>query len=741
MSTPQNGQEPAPSDPWGDVALGVVKLAGVILLAVVALPLVVPGVAIAATHWLGPTKARYWLVPRWWVPVAVVGAVSVAVVLVWETVQLVAWATSPAGAEHFTGGIGQWGPATWSAAAPWLALNLALGVLLIPGVWSWNRRRLACRVYMRQIDDVVRQEQIERARITAEDWTAALRAGVRMDPRTGTFARRRRRPRLTGPRELRRGSWALGLVTRPTVRTWRERTSDRRTAPDWTDAAGRWLVMPAVASAVRALLIAESGTGKTVLLGLIIRAAAAMGWPVVMIDAKGDPADAHELSRVLGASGRTVAVGPRWNLFSGTAEQITEKLMRLLPPGEGAARHYSDEARGILGMIQAKTPLRSIEDLAQRLRNPAPHVRDEHDQAQVNTIVDSRTKETAGGRVAKSLAVALRPLAPYLAADGWTYEKPGADVVVVPLTPVDTAQARLGDLMLMDLRQYMADRLRRGDKRPALLIVDEFPQLVTEDTDPGDVAAALFETARSAGLGLILAGQSVAGLSGDEAMRQRALSSGAGLIVGRSKDPEAVVQLAGTVMRMEASGEAHSGELRSGRAQHTYVIPPQVVREAWDGRFWLIHRGAIAPFRVLPPAPDQVEGTNQEPIPAPAPAPAGTVVEPAAGGDELHDDEASKATAVEALAEAGEAPAPAETADVDALAGDPYAGLVYEPAGEDAPPVDEAQPLDVDAAPAAEADEPAAEREPEPATAAPAPRPAPRRGFSAARRTTTKQGD
>jgi len=698
----------------------VVKAAAILALAVVALPLVVPALALQVAHWYGPTKARYWIVPRGWVPLATAGVVAVVAVLTWEVVQLVAWGTSPAGAEHFTGGIGAWWPTTWRAALPWLVLNLALGVLLIPAAWSWSRRRLAHKVYMRQIDDVVRQEQIERARITAEDWTAAKRAGVRMDPRTGTFARRRRRPHLTGPRKLRRGAWALGLVTRPTVRTWRERTSDRRTAPDWTDAAGRWLIMPAVASAVRALLIAESGTGKTVLLTLMIRAAAAMGWPAVMIDAKGNPRDADELAAVLRAHGLTVAVGPKWNLFSGSAEQITEKLMRLLPPGEGAARHYSDEARGILGMIQERTPLRSIEDLADRLRNPAPHVRDKADLAHVNAIVDSRTKETAAGRVAKSLAVALRPLAPYLAADGWTYENPGAHVVVVPLTPVDTAQARLGDLMLMGLRQFMADRLRRGDQRPVLLIVDEFPQLVTADTDPGDVAAALFETARSAGLGLILAGQSVAGLSGDEAMRQRALSSGAGLIIGRSKDPEAVVQLAGTVMRMEASGEAHSGELRSGRAQHTYVIPPQVVREAWDGRFWLIHRGAIAPFRVLPPAPADAQ---ERPSPTDAPAPAGTVDEPARVV-ELHD-EADETAAVEVLAEAGETPAVDEPAD-------PYAGLVYVPDDEDAPPVDEAAPHDVDEAPAV------VERRP--ATAAASPRPAPR-GFSATRRTTTKQGD
>ncbi len=207
-------------------------------------------------------------------------------------------------------------------------------------------------------------------------------------------------------------------------------------------------------------------------------------------------------------------------------------------------------------------------------------------------------------------------------------------------------------------------------------------------------------------------------------MRQRALSSGAGLIVGRSKDPEAVVQLAGTVMRMEASGEAHSGELRSGRAQHTYVIPPQVVREAWDGRFWLIHRGAIAPFRVLPPAPagNQVAAEDQAQRPADAPAPAGTIDAAPAVVDEVHDAE-PEAAAVEALAEAGETSTP----------GDPYAGLVYEPSDDDAPPVDEAPPVDVD--------EPAAqpEREPEPAAAVPAPRPAPR-GFSATRRPTTKQG-
>ncbi|MDJ0379238.1 hypothetical protein QMF22_17335, partial [Cryobacterium sp. PH31-L1] len=60
------------------------------------------------------------------------------------------------------------------------------------------------------------------------------------------------------------------------------------------------------------------------------------------------------------------------------------------------------------------------------------------------------------------------------------------------------------------------------------------------------------------------------------------------------------VKYAGTVMRMESAGRATGEELGSARAQHTYVIPPQDVREAADGAFWIVQGGAIAPFRALP---------------------------------------------------------------------------------------------------------------------------------------------
>jgi hypothetical protein len=318
-----------------------------------------------------------------------------------------------------------------------------------------------------------------------------------------------------------------------------------------------------------------------------------------MLDAKGDPDDAEKLVALATSYGRTSAVGGPWNPFDGTAEQITAKLMRLIPPPDGANQHYLDEIRGVLQAVQDQSPIAGVEDLRERLTNPNPYVRDNYDFGMVTRLVD-RTGETAGMRALQSLMVALRPLERWISNDGWSYSSPKAALTVVPLSPVDEAQARLGDLLMLDVRNFIARRLESRDKTPALVIVDEFPQLVTGAQDPGDTASSLFETARSAGMGLVLAVQSPAGVSNDDTRRRRALTSGAALIFGRSKDPEDIVKYAGTVMRMEAAGRATGEELGTARAQHSFVIPPQDVREASAGSYWIVQGGAIAPFRSLP---------------------------------------------------------------------------------------------------------------------------------------------
>ncbi|GAA0990090.1 type IV secretory system conjugative DNA transfer family protein [Subtercola frigoramans] len=589
-------QQPV-SDPVTDLAGAAIKVVVVALIVLIALPLLIPVGASRLTGDVLATKSRFWTVTRWQWLINTLGILIVLALLTVEGILLAGWVSSGAAAAFVTADGWQW--QLLPMFGPWALVNFLFGVLLLPAAWSLSRRRIARLVRTRRISDVVRQERIEAARKRASDSSAARRIGVKLEGDTGRIVGASKRI-TTGPLPVGGGRQAFGIVNRVTVRTFADRFYDVRRVRDWVDDTGRHLVLPTTSSAVRALLIAESGSGKTVLINDLVLCALEYGWPVFVIDAKGDPADAEDLVNVARSYGRTAVAGGVWDLFNGTADQVTAKLMRLMPVPDGANQHYLDEIRGVLQAVQDQTPIRSVPDLRDRLTNPAPHVRDQYDLGMVNKAVDRATGATAGARALQSLLVALRPLERWLGEDGWSYDKPKADVTVIPLTPVDDAQARLGDLLLLDLRNFLSTRLERRDKYPVVVIVDEFPQLVTGAQDPGDTAGSLFETARSAGVGLVLATQSPAGLSNDEVRRRRALTSGAALIFGRSKDPEDVVKYAGTVIRMESSGLATGEELGTARAQHSYLIPPQDVREAADGAFWLVQGGAIAPFRALP---------------------------------------------------------------------------------------------------------------------------------------------
>lgn len=587
--------EQGSGDATSDVVAALLKVAFGVLLALVLLPLIIPWLVVKTSGMIFATKTRFWMTrPRRGL-YNVLGVVVVLVLVIVEGLLLWQWIAAGQARTFFDAD--DWAAQLLPTFGGWALANLLSGVLLVPVAMSRHRRRILALVRNRRIPDVLMQTRIEQARKRADDLLSAASIGVTLDAETG---------RITGTTEdattapLQTGDHqAFGIVRRPTVKNLAEHFYDARRVPDWITDDARLVVLPKSAAAVRALLLAESGTGKTVLLDDAILCALEYGWPVVFIDAKGDPEDAEKLAKLAVFQGHTASVGGGWDLFNGSADQVTAKLMRLMPVADGANQHYLDEVRGVLQAVQDQTSISSVDDLRERLLRPAEYVRDQYDLQMVNHKVD-RDGTTAGQRALQSLLVALRPLERWLDDEGWSYGSPRADLTIVPLSPVDDAQARLGDLLLMDLRNYLSTRLERRDKSPMLLIVDEFPQLVTGTSDPGDTAGSLFETARSAGVGLILAAQSTAGVSNDEVRRRRALSSGAALIFGRSKDPEDVVQFAGTVMQMEASGAAGGEELRSARAQHTYVVPPQDVREASAGSFWIVQGGAIAPFRALP---------------------------------------------------------------------------------------------------------------------------------------------
>ncbi|MGV8970709.1 MAG: hypothetical protein ACOH10_00175 [Rhodoglobus sp.] len=610
MSNNEHSASASVSDPLGDALSRLIGGLLMVAVGLVALPLLVPFAANAMVSDMIATKTRFWMVWRWQWLANTLGVLIVTTLITVEVWVLAGWVQSGGAAVFFAG---DWLAQLLPTFGPWAAINLVSGVLLLPAAWSKRRRKIAERVRTRRINNVLSQERIEAARKRAADSAAARRIGVKLDSDTGRISGVTSTV-LTVPHPV-AGRQSFGFTNLATVRTLADRFHDTRKMRDWVDPSGDFIVLPEASSSVRALIIAESGSGKTVLINGLVLCALQAGWPVFVLDAKGDPADAEDLVALARSHGHTAETGGVWDLFNGTAEQVTSKLMRLMPPADGANQHYLDEIRGVLQAVQDAGPIRSVADLRERLTDPGPYVRDQFDLMIVNQSVD-RNGTTAGSRALHSLLVALRPLEKFISEDGWSYARPPAAVTVISLSPVDDAQARLGDLLMLDLRNFLAARLSARDKTPVVVIVDEFPQLVTAGQDPGDTAGSLFETARSAGVGLVLATQSPAGLSNDETRRRRALTSGAALIFGRSKDPEDVVKYAGTVLRMESSTRTGGDEQGTARAQHAFVIPPQDVREAADGAFWLVQAGAIASFRALPHA--TITPAVPEPVPTPA---------------------------------------------------------------------------------------------------------------------------
>jgi hypothetical protein len=605
---------------------------------------VVPMLVNALTPPIVPTKVRYWVVPRWWTGI-VAGTLAIATgVAVWEVLHAPAW---------FAARVGGGGDVTdWLAQSlPFWVVNVAAGVLLIPAGWAWKRRRIARAVSRRQIDDVYMQEQIEKARTQAADVATSTRIGVRIDVESHEVVGVAD-DAVRGPHKLPNGRQAVGAIVRPTVRTFQDRVQDRQRVRQWQERGSRWLTVPQKAGQVRLVMIAESGQGKTVLLFEIMLALLEQGFRVVFLDGKGNPADAAALRAAADALGKSTAAPAAWNLFNGTSAEITDRVTRLFPQTKGDGAFYRDRAQTMLQTLQTERPVKSLADLRERAYNPKEFVKDAYDLDMLrDTSGPVKNSPPMSVAALHDVERNYKPLRALISEEGWSFDELEADLTTVTITPSDQAQKTLADLLLLGFRQHITKRAAAGDDSPLVVVIDEFAQLVSVDTDPAEFVASIQETGRSLGVGIIAATQSVAGTSNDAMMQKRLMSAGAGILIGRTNDPEDAVKYAGTVMRMEASGAATGDQLGSGRAQHTYALHPQTVRLAADGMFWLVQNGSIVPFRALPPAAAPTNANQTTTPPA----------EPVAS--------AEPAPVLEATAPAVDTP-PASPVDVAAIEGD-----------------------------------------------------------------------
>jgi hypothetical protein len=485
----------------------------------------------------------------------------------------------------------------WTAA--WTAVGGCLAVWLFLGARVQLRRLARDRL----LPDETLTARVVRAIRQAEAVDATRTVGVTLDTD-------RARPTATtraihAPHPV-RDTYAYAVINRDRLIT----RDQHRVLNDWTDPNDQWLVLPKSAGAMRALVIAASGSGKTYLLVGLMLCAAAARWAALFIDLKGDPEDADHLvdvARTRPPHSTVTLINGGFRFFDApNIASLRDRILALFPPATGADRYYAERRQQILGYVlddNLPNPVTSLDDIERLFTLPDTLP----DATRAKRALSNPTKNgtTDGQEVLNEVTNAIRSIRRHICLDtatGWSYAsiEDNRELCALRLFPAtNPVDKTFAELLLVALRQHMEHRMQaRRKDTPLVCIIDEFPQMTAATDDAATTAAQLHETARSANVGLILAGQTVAGFSNDPNTQNRMLTTGTALIVGRSLDPEPVVKLAGTTMHLESSADPEGG-LKSSRAQHTYRIHPDDVRHVETGGFWIIADGTTRRFNAL----------------------------------------------------------------------------------------------------------------------------------------------
>ena len=173
-------------------------------------------------------------------------------------------------------------------------------------------------------------------------------------------------------------------------------------------------------------------------------------------------------------------------------------------------------------------------------------------------------------------------------------------------------------VLLAAYGQYL---IRRAERRPSLLLFDEFSAL--QGGRP--LAINLVERSRSAGSGVLLSAQSAAGL-GDDTDRERLIAAANAVILFRSPMPAELAALAGSERVAEAAFQLDGNDV-TGRSTVTMRARSRVdadrVRNAPTGVAEIIASGRVERARIIRPvvpdaARERARGLTELCAPAPA---------------------------------------------------------------------------------------------------------------------------
>jgi hypothetical protein len=344
----------------------------------------------------------------------------------------------------------------------------------------------------------------------------------------------------------------------------------------------------------QALVVGETGSGKTMTALTVASEAMRAGWDVYWIDGKADPDVAERFLGLAHRWGVAARDGSRQAIdgWRGGPESIVN---RLLATQRFTEPYYAGIARNVLRWAVGREPPGSFAELVRRMDRRELRRRWRDDPWEAEAIRRLPAPELLGARyryegVAWAVGTTL---------DGdWSYEDVPAAYVPVGRPEHRDQAAEVGAFLLEDLLHWAMARKPRA--RDALVVIDEFSKLAARP----DAAVDLVERVRSFRVGVVLIGQTWASLGSTDTVRDRLAGTVGTIIVHRLKAPERLVALAGTEWALERT-EHLAGFAPTGRASQRlgrrFVVSPDDVRALDCGEAFLVTADRAVRLRVRAP--------------------------------------------------------------------------------------------------------------------------------------------
>jgi len=360
--------------------------------------------------------------------------------------------------------------------------------------------------------------------------------------------------------------------------------------------SGRYVVLPDHAARLPRLVIGRPGAGKSTYLARESYLAGLEPRQLVVLDGKGEERFAAEIEAAYlagrpGASVHRFPAEPLSCWLGGPAAQLN-RLINVWP--WTAESDWYRELAVLALRLALSAPERPVSSTAELvgMLDPVQLGRAWADHPIELGLVKSLAPKLPDvqvrvGNLAASLGGLLDGDRALGAAD--------LTIVSVPSMARESDSEAVFRVLMADAQHWAA--VRKPVDKPALLVCDEFSAI----SGARLAAISLLERGRSAGVPVVLAGQSYTSL-GSEDERDRLISAAATMVLFASSTPDELARLAGTVQTAEAV-LGYEGGRWTGRASVTsrarHKVDPNVIRQLGTGEAVIVASGHAGHVQVV----------------------------------------------------------------------------------------------------------------------------------------------